>query len=253
MKVLGIGIIVFVCLAYGQQFIPHLNSVDSGLTEVSFGIALIGVLWSYGGWHHASYVSGEVHNAQKVVPKALLAGGLIVIFTYLAVNAAYLSVLSTSEIAGSNAVAAEAMSRVTATGGLIIAILIAFSAFGTAGIYTLSAPRIYFQMGEDRVFFPWLAHLHLKFGTPVKAIILQSTWAALLMIFWGTFESLTTYVVFMDWIFMVLAAMAIFIFRRRKNLIEPGTYKVPLFPIIPLIFIGISIWFYLLSKTVAFE
>ncbi len=243
MKVLGIGIIVIVCLSYGQQFIPNLGAVREETISVSFGIALVGVLWSYGGWHHASYLSGEVHNAQKVVPRALLAGGLLVTVVYLAVNAAYLSVMSTQEIAGSSAVAADALSRVTLTGGLLVAIMITFSAFGTAGIYTLSAPRIYYKMGEDKVFFPWLAHLHPKFGTPLKAILLQSTWAALLMIFWGTFENLTTYVVFMDWIFMTMAAIAIFLFRRKSSDAEKGNYKVPLYPVIPLVFIGISLWF----------
>jgi APA family basic amino acid/polyamine antiporter len=151
--------------------------------------------------------------------------------------------MSTREIAESSAVAADALSRVTLIGGLLVAIMIMFSTFGTAGIYTLSAPRIYYKMGEDRVFFPWLADLHSKFATPVKAIILQSCWAALLMVFWGTFESLTTYVVFMDWIFMTMAAIAIFIFRKKTPDTEKTHYKVPLYPGVPLIFIGISIWF----------
>ncbi|HUR31679.1 MAG TPA: amino acid permease [Saprospiraceae bacterium] len=243
MKVLGIGIIVIICLAYGHQLINNLQTVGGDTVKVSFGVALIGVLWSYGGWHHASYVSGEVHNAHKVVPRALLAGGLIVTLTYLAVNAAYLSVMTTGEIAQSSAVASDALSRVTVIGGIIVAIMITFSAFGTAGIYTLSAPRIYFKMGEDKVFFPWLADLHPSFRTPIKAVLLQSSWAALLMVFWGTFENLTTYVVFMDWIFMTMAAIGIFIFRKKPVPPETGTYRVPLYPVIPFIFIGISVWF----------
>ena len=243
MKVLGIGIIVIVCLTYGQYFIPHLQTVGGETVKVSFGIALVGVLWSYGGWHHASYLSGEVYNAHKVVPRALLAGGVIVTLTYMAVNAAYLSVMTTGEIAQSTAVASEALSKVTMTGGLIVAIMITFSAFGTAGIYTLSAPRIYFKMGEDKVFFPWLADLHPVFKTPVKAVLLQSIWAAMLMVLWGTFESLATYVVFMDWIFMTMAAIAIFLFRKKYPSKEPDKYRVPFYPVIPLIFIGISVWF----------
>ncbi len=242
-KVIGIGMIIIFCLLFGGQLIPNLTATSLEAGKVSFGIALIGVLWSYGGWHHASYLSGEVHNAQKVVPRALLLGGIIVTFVYVAVNAAYLSVMTTGEMAASTTVAADALGKVTLTGGLLIAILISFSAFGTASIYTLSAPRIYFKMGEDRVFFSWLADLHEKFQTPVKAIILQSIWAAVLMIFWGTFESLTTYVVFMDWIFMTMAAIALFIFRKRKNDAPYSGYKVPLYPVIPLIFIAISIWF----------
>ena len=107
----------------------------------------------------------------------------------------------------------------------------------------LSAPRIYYAMGADKVFFPWLADIHPKFGTPVKAIVLQSGWAGILLVFWGTFESLATYVVFMDWIFMTLAAIALFKFRKRMHTSEKATYKVPFYPITPLIFIGISVWF----------
>lgn len=243
LKVAGIGIIVVVCLIYGNSFIDRIGIPGHHTANVSFGIALIGVLWSYGGWHHASYVGGEVHNAQKVLPRALITGAVVVTATYLLVNVAYLSVLTIDEIASSQAVATDALLKVTATGGMLVAVLIALSTFGTAGIYTLSAPRIYFTMGADKVFFPWLADVHSKFGTPVKAILLQSAWAGMLMIFWGTFESLATYVVFMDWIFMTMAAIALFQFRRAGVAVTAGTFKVPFYPVTPLIFIGISIWF----------
>ena len=243
LKVTGIAVIVTICLIYGRELIPNLETIGGETVKVSIGVALIGVLWSYGGWHHASYISGEVQNAERVLPKAFLTGGLIVTAVYMAVNAGYLSVMTTGEIAQSPAVAADALIRITATGGLIVAVMILFSTFGTAGIYTLSAPRIYFKMGEDKVFFTWLSDLHPKFDTPFKAVLLQSTWAAILMLFWGTFENLATYVVFMDWIFMTMAAIAIFVFRRRPLPSGSRLYKVPLFPLVPLIFIGISVWF----------
>lgn len=243
MKVLGIGMIVVICFSFGHQLTEHLHTVDPGTVKVSFGIALVGVLWSYGGWHHASYVSGEVHNAHKVVPKALIFGAIIITLAYISVNAAYLSVMSAREIASSSAVASDALSKVTVAGGLFVAVLIGFSTFGTAGIYTLSAPRIYFKMGEDKTFFPWLSELHPIFGTPLKAVLLQSSWAAVLMLLWGTFESLTTYVVFMDWIFMTMAAIGIFIFRKRQPETDGTKYKVPFYPLVPMLFIGISAWF----------
>lgn len=242
MKVIGIGVIIIMCFLLGQQFIPNLANTGPDNAVVNFGIALVGVLWSYGGWHHASYVSGEVNNARKVVPRALLLGGIIVTTAYVLVNAAYLSVMSTQEIGASKAVASDALERVLPVGGLLVAILITLSVFGTAGIFTLSAPRLYFKMGEDKIFFSWLGEVQANTGVPVKAILLQSGWAALLMIFWGTFESLATYVVFMDWIFMTMAAIAIFLFRKRQG-IDHENYKVPLYPLIPLIFICISVWF----------
>lgn len=243
LKVVGIGIIVVICLIYGRNLMDNLVLENSKSTSVSFGLALIGVLWSYGGWHHASYVGGEVAQAHKVLPRALITGAAIVTATYLLVNVAYLSVLNIEEISSSQAVATDALLKVSATGGILVAILIVLSTFGTAGIYTLSAPRIYYAMGADKVFFPWLADIHPKFGTPVKAIVLQSAWAGILLVFWGTFESLATYVVFMDWIFMTLAAIALFKFRKSGDVSNTASYKVPFYPITPLIFIGISIWF----------
>lgn len=243
MKVAGIAVIVMVCLLFGHDLLAHINHPASSSHPISMGLALIGVLWSYGGWHHASYVGGEVHDAKKILPRALISGALIVTVVYILVNVAYLSVLTIDEISGSQAVASDAMSKITPIGGMLVAILIAVSTFGTAGIYTLSAPRIYYTMGADKVFFPWLADIHPKFGTPLKAIVLQSGWAGVLLLFWGTFESLATYVVFMDWIFMTLAAVGLFLFRKRSKAKDPDGYKVPLYPIIPLIFIGISIWF----------
>lgn len=243
LKVVGIGLIVLVCLTYGQQLSHNLGIVKDETVGVSFGLALVGVLWSYGGWHHASYVGGEVLNANKVLPKALITGAVVVTATYMLVNLAYLSVLSIEEISSSKAVATDALLKVTAIGGMLIAALISLSTIGTAGIFTLSAPRIYFVMGADKVFFPWLADIHPKFGTPLKAIALQSAWAGVLLVFWGTFENLATYVVFMDWIFMTLGAIALFMFRRKLKKPSNTAYKVPFFPITPLIFIGISMWF----------
>jgi len=243
MKVAGIAAIVLVALVAGRAFGANLEAAPRPGVTVSFGLALIGVLWSYGGWHHASYVGGEVVNAQRIVPRALVTGAVIVTLVYMSVNAGYLALLPIDQIASSKAVAAEALLRVTTLGGTMIAILIAVSTFGTAGIYTLSAPRIYFTMGADKVFFPWLADIHAAFGTPAKAILLQSAWAAVLMLFWGTFENLVTYVVFMDWIFMTMAAVGLFYFRFRKDRFPAGGYRVPLYPVIPAIFIGISAWF----------
>jgi APA family basic amino acid/polyamine antiporter len=243
LKVLGIGIIVVICLSFGHNLMEHIGARSQEATNVSYGVALVGVLWSYGGWHHASYVGGEVVNAQKVLPRALISGALIVTATYLLVNVGYLSVMTIDEISTSQAVATDALLKVTTAGGMLVAVLIALSTFGTAGIFTLSAPRIYFVMGADKVFFPWLADIHPTFKTPLKAILLQSSWAAVLMVLWGTFKDLTTYVVFMDWIFMTLAAIALFKFRKKYPNQSNGSFRVPLYPIVPAIFIGISLWF----------
>lgn len=243
-KLIGIGLIVLLGLFFTEN-LEHsvdfsLSSPDSGIR--TFVLGLIGVMWSYGGWHHASYLAGETKNASKIVPRAMVFGAFVVTLTYVLVNVAYIYLLPIDQIASSKAVASDAVAQVLPFGGHFITILIMLSVFGTAGIYTLSAPRIYFAMAQDGVFFKKIAQVHPKYKTPINAIILQSVWAIVLLLFWGTFENLISYVVFTDAIFMILAGISLFIFRKKSpNL--PRPYQVILYPIVPILYIGLSLFF----------
>lgn len=163
---------------------------------------------------------------------------------YLLTNLAYLFLLPVDKIASSQSIAADAVSTILPFGGTLIAVLIAISTFGTLGIYTLSAPRIYYAMAKDGLFFKKLAWVHPKFRTPIYAILVQSAWAVVLLLFWGTFEDLITYVVFTDWIFFGLTAAGVLVLRhKRKDLARP--YKTFGYPVVPLIFITITFLFVL--------
>ncbi len=209
-----------------------------------FALSLIGVLWSYGGWQHASFLAGEAKNAERTIPKAMIMGALFVTIVYVLVNLVYLSVLSPSDMANSKAVAADTMNRIAPWGGTFIAVLIAVSTFGTMGIYTLSVPRIYYAMAKDGIFFQKLAELHPTYGTPVFAIVIQSVWTIVLLLFWGTFENLIDYVTFMDFVFFLLVAIALFKFRKTRPDAVRG-YKTLGYPVTPIIFITIVSWFLL--------
>ncbi|MEZ4951451.1 MAG: amino acid permease [Saprospiraceae bacterium] len=245
LKLLGIAFIVLVGIWF--YFSTDTISVDftpSSAPATSFAVALIGVMWSFGGWHHASYLAGETLHPQKTIPRAMVIGALIVTLTYLLANLAYIFLLPVQEIGASTAVASDAIGQLFGWGSILVAVLIAISTFGTAGIYTLSAPRIYFAMAKDGVFFKFLSEVHPKWQTPVWAIVLQSTWSIFLLKFWSTFENLIAYVVFMDILFMTLAGLSVFIFRKKMKEAE-RPYKVFGYPFIPLIFALISIWFML--------
>ena len=164
--------------------------------------ALIGVLWSFGGWHHASYVAGETIDPQRTVPRAMMLGALIVTIVYVLINLSYMMLLPLDAIAGTTRVAGEAVAVLIPSGGQLVAVAIAISIFGTIAIYTMSAPRIYFAMAEDGLFFKSLSKVHSRFHTPANAMIIQAVWAILLLLFWGTFSNLITYVTFMDIAFM---------------------------------------------------
>jgi APA family basic amino acid/polyamine antiporter len=245
LKILGILIIIGCGLFYGNTNFSFNNlnttaSAHSGLS--SFGVALVGVLFSYGGWQHASFLAGESKNPTRNVPVAMITGALVVILIYILVNISYMLLLPVETIAVSTKVAAEATTTVFPSGGMMVAGIITISALGTIGIYTLSAPRIYYAMADDGLFFKGIANVHPRFRTPVNAIITQSVWAIVLLLFWGTFEDLITYTVSVEWIFFTLAAIGIFIFRRKlKDVNRP--YKTLGYPVTPLIFICINTWF----------
>ena len=246
-KLLGILFIILVGIAYSLPEVEPKTLTEpkeTGNAAHAFFLALIGVIWSYGGWQHTTFLSGETLKPRRNIPIAMVIGATVVTVTYMLCNYAYMSLLTVQEIATSQSVAADAISPIFSYGGTLIAIMISISTFGTAGIYTLTAPRIYHAMAKDGLFFSQLAKVHPKYQTPTNAILAQSGWSIVLLLLWGTFEDVITYVTFIDWIFMIMAAVSIFIFRKRMNGAE-RTYKVPFYPIIPLIFIVISTVFIL--------
>ncbi len=238
------GIIVLGFMFYDAPAVTLDYSIASVPKNAIAGImtALIGVLWSMGGWHHTSYLAGEAVNARRTVPRAMVIGVLIVTVTYVLVNIAYMNLLSLEAIASTQTVAADAVQNLIPFGSKVVALFIAISVFGTIGIYTMSAPRIYYAMAKDGIFFKFLADIHPKFKTPYKAMLLQSAWAIVLLLIWGTFRDLIKYVVFMDIAFMGLAGIALFVLRiKMKDAERP--VKVPLYPLVPLIFVLISFAF----------
>ncbi|MEQ1606081.1 MAG: amino acid permease [Pyrinomonadaceae bacterium] len=224
-KLLGILFVVFLGLFFGtNQHVNYLNTsyapIANDLSLISaFGLALIGVTFSFGGYQHATFVAAEVKNAAKIVPKALVIGILIVCLAYLTINVAYLRFLPIEQIAASKSVASEAINTIWGLGGKFVSFLIIVSVVGTIGIYILTAPRIYFAMADDKLFFRKFAEIHTRYGTPVWAIVFQSAWTIVLLVFWKTFSNLITFVVFVDEIFFFLTALSFFFLIKSKNLL----------------------------------
>ena len=127
-----------------------------------------------------------------------------------------------------------------------MAFLIALSTFGTTGIYCMTAPRMYYAMARDGIFFNKLAEIHPRWRTPVNAMMTQAGWALVLLLVWGTFGNLIGYVTFIDWIGQVMVATAIFVFRRTRP-DAPRAYRTAWYPVTPLIFIVLSMLFIVLQ------
>jgi len=246
LKLAGIVVLIVVGLGWGSSsttdFGAPLGFLPNGLSS-ALTLAFVSVLWSYGGWQHSTFTAAEAKDPHRSVPLSLIFGALVVTLVYIATNLAYLFLLSPHQMALSPRIASDAMSVVLGTfGGSLIALTIFISTFGTTGIYTLTAPRIYYAMAKDGVFFKKVSEVHPKFRTPMFSILMQSAWAIVLILFWGTFESLISYVVFTDWIFFALAAASVFIFRKRWPHAE-RPYKTLGYPFTPLFFITISVLF----------
>jgi APA family basic amino acid/polyamine antiporter len=246
LKLAGIAILLGAGFVWGSSattnFLTPISKSDGDLSS-ALTIAFVSVLWSYGGWQHATFTSAEAKNPQYTVPRALILGASVVALVYVAVNVAYMFLLSPSQIGNSPRVAADALSAVMGPiGGTIISLTIFISTFGTTGIYTLTAPRIYYAMANDGVFFKKVAEVHPRFQTPMFAILSQSGWAIVLLLFWGTYEKLISYVVFTDWIFFALAAYSVFVLRKKQPL-ATRPYRTLGYPITPVIFITIAGWF----------
>lgn len=200
------------------------------------GLSIISVLWAYEGWQYVTFVAGESTEPQKSLPRAIAVGTLTLIVIYLLANFAYLAALGPERVAASDRVASEAISQVLGpAAGSVIAAAIIISMYSAAHATVITAPRVYFSMAQDGLFFRRLAEVHPKFGTPALAIGASCVWAALLALT-GTFEQLLTYVVFVGWIFYALGAAAVISLRFKRPDV-PRPFRVPGYPFTPLLFV----------------
>lgn len=208
----------------------------SGSLASGFGLAMISVLWAYEGWQYVSYSAGETLNAQRNFPLALVLGTAALIVLYLIPNLGYLAALGPSGVASSDRLAATAVANVVGPGAAkLVSLMILISIFSAANAVMLTSPRVFYAMARDGIFFHRLAEVHPRFHTPAFAIVAGAVWSAVLAAT-GTFEQLLTYVVFIGWIFYALAAASIFVYRRRMpDAVRP--YRVPVYPLTPLLFI----------------
>jgi APA family basic amino acid/polyamine antiporter len=210
-----------------------------GATAPSFmagaGVAMIAVLWAYEGWQYTTFAAGEALDPQRAFPRALLTGTLILIGLYVLANIAYVAALGGARVAASERVAAEAVTTVVGpTAGRLVAGAIMISMFSAALSIVITAPRVYYTMARDGLFFSKLAEVHPRYGTPAFAIVVSTVWAMVLA-YTGTFQQLLTYVIFVGWMFYGVGALAVIALRRKRpDAVRP--FRVPGYPVTPIVF-----------------
>jgi APA family basic amino acid/polyamine antiporter len=237
-------VLLEVCSAFGApsqiSWRPVLDQPLSGHLMIAFGSAMTPVVFAYGGWQTSSFLAGEVRDASKILPRALILGVFGVIIVYVSVNFVYLRALGPVGLAATATPASSVMrASLGSRGAQIIAAGISFSALGFLAQSILTAPRVYFAMARDRIFFQSVAQIHPQTHVPIIAIALQGVWAIVIALT-GTYAQVVNYVVAMDCIFFGLTAICLFVFRQRAAASDAGNtaFRVPGHPWTTLLFIA---------------
>ncbi|HVR98187.1 MAG TPA: amino acid permease [Thermoanaerobaculia bacterium] len=233
--ILGLVAAGLLFVAPAAEAAPAAPPVSLGLLA-AFGAAMTPVMFSFGGWQTASFVAGEMRNPRRDLARGLLIGVLGVIALYVAVNVACVHALGAQGLGTSPAPASSVMRLAFGErGATLIALGITVSTLGFLSQGMLTAPRVYFAMAEDGLFFRRVAWIDPRTRAPVVAIVLQGV-LALVIALSGTFDQILNYVVSVDFIFFGLTAGTVFVFRRRAP--ADGTAaRVPGHPVTTALFI----------------
>jgi APA family basic amino acid/polyamine antiporter len=220
----------------GLVFEPATPPGLSGLPLLSvFFAGLVPAMFAYGGWQNLNFVAEEVREPERNLPRAILIGMACVIAVYVGANVAYVHTLGAAGLAATQTPAADLAEHLLGeTGARALSLLIVVSTFGFLNLALLSAPRVYYAMAADGLFFRSLARLSPRFHAPTAAILLQGGLAALFALL-NTYDRLLSYAVFADWVFFALAGVALMVFRRTRP-DAPRPYPTPAYPVVPLLF-----------------
>jgi APA family basic amino acid/polyamine antiporter len=218
---------------------PAMGEPAHGSLGMRLFAGLVPTLFAYGGWQYALWVGGEVKNPRRNVPLAIVCGVAIVVVVYTIANWAYLHLLGFAGVAGSSALAADAVSVVwPGVGARVIGLAVALSAFGVLNVQILSGPRLLYGMARDGRFFAVFGHAHPRFATPALAIAFVATISASLIFLAGKggTDKLLTGLVLIDAVFFGLTGLALIVLRRKRPDADRPV-RTPLYPVVPILFL----------------
>ena len=199
--------------------------------------ALVSAFFSFGGWWDLSKLGGEVRDPGRTLPRAYAYGLLVVVAVYVLTSAVFVYLVPAERVTSGEAFAAQAGEALFGrAGALVFTCVVVVAVVGSLASFTMSAPRVYFAMARDRLFFKEAARLHPRYGTPARAIILQAALASLLVLF-GSFNEIIAYFFFAVVLFIALAVASLFVLRREG--VTAG-FRTPLYPATPVVYLGLT-------------
>ncbi len=239
--ILGLLLVILVGLGFSSPTPPPPPLPAS--PSSSWGLALVFVLLSYGGWNEAAYISAEMHNPQRNIVRSLLWSIGIITGIYLLLNLAYLQGLGIAGMAASPAVAADLLRRVLGeSGAAFVSVLVVIATLGSINATIFTGARSSFALGQDVLPFRWLGHWHPQPSSPTTAYLLQGA-IALTLVGLGTFtrkgfETMVDYTAPIFWFFFFLSTLSLIVLRiREPSQVRP--FQVPFYPITPILFCAI--------------
>lgn len=248
-KSIGLLAIIAVGLFAPIQFLIPAETSD--VTMGGLKLALILVLFTFGGWNEMAYVAGEVKQPKRNIVRALVIGTVLVTVLYMLANGAFLHALGQEGMASSKAIATDTVAKVLPDMATrVISILICISALGAVNGLIFTGARISYAMGSEHRSFRALGSWNTRFGTPVWALIVQGCLSLVIVIFAGSFIDTILYTAPVVWVFFLATGLSVFVLRRKDPLI-PRPYKVSGFPVPTIIFCAFCIFMLYNSVTYA--
>jgi basic amino acid/polyamine antiporter, APA family len=236
-KLVVIAVLLVMVAFYGSSAYEGLGAEAAPVSFREFVLGVSAALFTFGGWHMVTYTAGETRDPTRTIPRALMIGSVTVTTCYVALNAAYLYLLPIDRVTSSTRVAADAAQAVAGPrAAAAISALVILSATGVLNGVILAGPRTYFAMAEEGLAFGWLRHIHPRFHTPDRAILLQAVWSCALVAT-GTYRDLFTRVIYTEWLFFALMGFGLFRLRRRPDYVP--VYRI--WGIVPALFIAASL------------
>ncbi len=239
-------ILVFLAVVFSHAprhqditILPGENALST-LTSSTFAISFIWVTYAYAGWNNAVYIAGNIRNPGRTIPTALLIGTLLVTVLYLLLNLSFLLAAPVEKLAGKLEVAHIAAETILGQqGGKTMSLLISLGLLSTISAMTLAGPKVSEVIGEDFTFFRKLSWKN-KGGVPVPAPLCQLGFVLVLLLT-TTFESVVTFMGVTLILSTIMAVAGVMVLRVREPQL-PRPYKIPLYPLPPLVFLFISFW-----------